>query len=178
MTSDIRNTTTGAQRAEIAASINPPGLKPMPHASTRSSTTAGAENPSSQPTGVAALADFVGGPSGGFIVGAIPAKLQGDHADRATERARHANDQAEQRPAQTSDVLPHAVADLNGDGFITLDEITAMHRAGLDEPQMLERLRQAQAVFSATTRQQQYLLDRGVPAGVVKFIAGPGPTTR
>lgn len=143
-------------------------------ASTRGDGAVAAEIPSSQPADVAALADRAGGLAGGFIVGAIPAMLQGD----SLARAKRSNDEAEQHPAQVANVLPRAVADLNGDGFITLDEITAMKRAGLDESQMLLRLHQSAAVFSATTRQEQYLLDRGVPDAVVKGIAAPASATQ
>ena len=160
------------QPAVVASSSDQPAPKRLPIAQTLSTTRTAGTSPSrapgSQPSDVAALADRAGGPAGGFIVGAVGTA---SHAD-AFDRARHANDQAEQHPAQVAEVFAHVIADLNGDGFITVDEITAMKRAGLTEQQLLDRLRQSKAVFSATPRQQLYLRDRGIPESVVKLVAG------
>jgi len=162
------------QPATIAAVIDPARFEQVLVSTTRPDTTPAAGDPSSQPAKLADLADRAGGPAGGFIVGAVGSAIEAD----AVDRAKRANDEAEQHPAQVSDVLAHATADLNGDGFITLDEITAMNRAGLSESLLLQRLRDSKAIFSATTLQQQYLRDRGVPESVIHLVAGPNPTTR
>jgi hypothetical protein len=58
-------------------------------------------------------------------------------------------------------------ADVNGDGFVTLDEVVAMRQAGLSDQQMLERLRLTGQVFELTAEQEQHLRSQGVSAHVV-----------
>lgn len=53
-------------------------------------------------------------------------------------------------------------ADLNGDGFVTLDEILAMKEAGLTSDEMLERMRATNQVFAPTVAQQDYLRNHGI----------------
>jgi hypothetical protein len=121
-------------------------------------------------------ADF--GPAGGWLVG-----VASDHLARGSAaQADEANRRAEQRPANPADVKAAATADLNHDGFVTLDEVLAMKRAGLTDSEMIQRLQATGQVFSATDRQQQYLRDRGIDQTVIDAMlamkgAAPGATT-
>ena len=58
-------------------------------------------------------------------------------------------------------------ADVNGDGFVTMDEVVAMRAAGFSDQQMLERLRATGQVFELTPEQQRYLHDHGVSDYVI-----------
>ncbi|MFN7139114.1 MAG: hypothetical protein ACK4UN_07240, partial [Limisphaerales bacterium] len=62
-------------------------------------------------------------------------------------------------------------ADLNNDGFVTLDEVVAMQQAGFTDQELLRRLRMTDQIFELTAEQQQYLRDRGVSANVVNQMA-------
>ena len=121
-------------------------------------------------------ADF--GPAGGWLVGVSSEHLAQSSAAQADE----ANRRAEQRPASPADVKAAATADLNQDGFVTVDEVLAMKRAGLTDSEMIQRLRATGQVFSVTDRQQQYFRDRGIDQTVIDAMlamkgARPGATT-
>lgn len=58
-------------------------------------------------------------------------------------------------------------ADLNGDGFVTLDEVLAMKEAGLTDDEMLERMRATNQVFAPTVPQQDYLRNHGISEYVI-----------
>ena len=90
---------------------------------------------------------------------------------------------AQQNPASVADAEHSETADLNHDGFVTLDELVAMKQAGLSDQQMTDRLRRTNYLFQLTDRQRQYLLDRGVDQTVIDAMlsmstqkAGSGPT--
>lgn len=121
------------------------------------------------PTGSSAPAAFFQravGPGGGWIIGARQELIQGNRIDLATK----ANKSAEQRPATAADVSKSNSADLNNDGFVTLDEIMALKRAGLDSRQIMQRISRTQQQFSINARQQQYLLDRGIDQPLIDAI--------
>src|SRR5947209_3076616 len=139
-----------------------------PAASRRSATSA--------PVAAKIGADL--GPAGGWLVGVSSEHLARDSAAQADE----ANRRAEQRPASPADVKAAATADLNQDGFVTVDEVLAMKRAGLTDSEMIQRLRATGQGFSVTDRQQQYLRDRGIDQIVIDAMlamkgAAPGATT-
>ena len=60
-----------------------------------------------------------------------------------------------------------SMVDINQDGFVTLDEVVALHGASLSDDQIIERLRATGQVFDLTEEQRRYLLDRAVPQNVV-----------
>ncbi|HMO25535.1 MAG TPA: hypothetical protein PKB10_04635, partial [Tepidisphaeraceae bacterium] len=82
--------------------------------------------------------------------------------------ARLASDRAQANPATAQDVRDARTADLNNDGFVSLDEVVAMHEAGLSDRQMLERLRATGQVFALNADQERYLRDRGVSREVIE----------
>ncbi|MDB6020213.1 MAG: hypothetical protein JWQ04_70 [Pedosphaera sp.] len=71
------------------------------------------------------------------------------------------------RPATPEDVFNSATADLNGDGFVTLDEVVAMQQADLTDDQMLQRLRDTNQIFVLTASQENYLRNQGVSNYVI-----------
>jgi hypothetical protein len=103
------------------------------------------------------------GAGGGYVVGA--------DKDRILNRDQAGADQAVQtaqsRPATAQDALRAQTADLNSDGFVTLDEVVALRAAGLSDQQILERLRATGQVFELTAEQQRFLEDRGLSRYVV-----------
>jgi hypothetical protein len=118
-----------------------------------------------------AISDLIGGSlgaGGGFLVG-IPAQNT-KPADPAKFRndAIAASRRAERDPAKAEVVDTTDAADLNGDGFITVDEVVAMRQAHLSDREVLDRLRHTDATFQITAFQETYLRDRGVGATVIQ----------
>ena len=121
-------------------------------------------------TAFAKLADAACGLSGGCLVGASRAMLEGHRVDLACR----ANERSEQRPALPADARDARTADLNGDGFVTLDEMIAMRRAGLDDREIIQRLVATGQVFTLSPRQWQYLYDRGINRPVLDWMSNQG----
>lgn len=123
----------------------------------------------SQQMALSAMAAQVGGPGGGWIVAATP-----EHIDQhSIGSAQQANRQAEQQPAGRADVEHSDSCDLNGDGFVTMDEMLALKRAGLTTEQLIGRVYHTHQIFWLTDRQQQYLRDRGISQDVINaMLAG------
>ena len=118
-----------------------------------------------------ALIGGVVGAGGGYLIGA-----QKDKIDRQRrQEAEAAHRRAEQNPARAQDVEKARTADLNEDGFVTLDEVVAMERANLSDREMVERLRRTGQVFELTDEQERYLEDRGVSHNVVLELRRMGP---
>jgi hypothetical protein len=110
-----------------------------------------------------ALIGGAAGAGGGYLIGANWDKITG-HKD---EDARQANDRAEREPARPEDVRHSDTADLNGDGFVTLDEVVAMERAGLSDRDMIDRLERTNQYFELTPEQEDYLRRQGVGNRVI-----------
>lgn len=119
------------------------------------------------------LATEAAGPGGGWIIGATPANITGHRVDLAQK----ANQQAEQQPAAPASVENSDTADLNRDGFVTLDEVLALKRAGLSSNAMIDRIRRTGATFELSDRQQRYLRDRGVEQPVIDVIRSTSAST-
>lgn len=124
----------------------------------------------SQQSALASLAARVGGPGGGWIIAATPDHIQ----QRSLGSAQQANRLAEQQPAGPGDVERSDNCDLNADGFVTMDEVLALKRAGLTTEQLTTRVRKTPQVFSLTDRQQQYLRDRGIAPSVIDVMLSSG----
>ena len=103
------------------------------------------------------------GAGGGYLIGAQKEKLDRKKQDEAVA----AEERAEREPAMAVDVEKARTADLNDDGFVTLDEVVAMERANLSDREMVERLDRTGQVFELTEDQERYLEDRGVSREVV-----------
>jgi hypothetical protein len=107
---------------------------------------------------------------GGYLVGVSPDKLDEPSRPAHREAALRANDRAERSPADAEDVAGAATADVNADGFVTVDEIVAMEGAALSDDEEIARLRATGHLFELSPQQERYLEDRGVSLGVVKEI--------
>jgi len=105
------------------------------------------------------------GAGGGYMVGANRDRLAGTQDNQ--DAAQAAIDRAQRNPATVADVGRATTADLNGDGFVTVDEIIAMSQARLSEVEMLRRLEATGQVFELTDVERRHLLDKGVPRNVV-----------
>jgi hypothetical protein len=113
--------------------------------------------------GLGALVGGLLGAGGGYLIGAQKDKVDAKRRDEALA----AHKRAEQNPAKPEDVDKSRTADLNDDGFVTLDEVVAMERANLSDHEMVDRLQRTGQVFELTDEQEKYLEDRGVSRDVV-----------
>ncbi len=103
------------------------------------------------------------GAGGGYVIAAKTDKI--DRGD--TESAAQAARKAQENPATAEDARRAMNADLNMDGFVTLDEVVAMKQAGFNDQEMISRLRQTDQVFELTSEHQNFLRERGVSNNVV-----------
>ena len=104
------------------------------------------------------------GAAGGYVIGKNADKITGKDSHDDAEAASR---KAEQAPATPQQAQAATTADVNSDGFVTLDEVVALESAGLTDAQIIERLRATKQVFELTAEQRRYLLDRGVSQKVV-----------
>lgn len=103
------------------------------------------------------------GAGGGYVIAANTGALR----DEDSEGAAQAAQRAEQNPASAEDARRADTADLNNDGFVTLDEVLAMDEAGLSEREMIRRMEATDQVFELTQDQVDYLVEEGVSRNVV-----------
>jgi hypothetical protein len=109
------------------------------------------------------------GAAGGYVVGASPDSLARTDLQAAAVAA---SLQGETQPATVGD-REVVSADLDEDGFITLDEIVAMHRAGLTDEAIVGKLGESGYVLGATRPQVVYLASCGVSATVGDYLQFP-----
>jgi hypothetical protein len=107
------------------------------------------------------------GAGGGYLIGANWDKITGKDSDGAEAASR----EAQTSPATVQDAQGATTADLDNDGFVTMDEVVAMERAGFSDDKIIERLRATGQVFELTTEQQSYLRARGVSDNVITQLA-------
>ena len=113
-----------------------------------------------------ALGAIIGGAvgaAGGYVVGANKDKIFGKDKDAAEQAAR----KSQENPASPEQARNAPTADINNDGFVTLDEVVAMKQAGLSDDEMIRKLRATSQVFDLNADQKRYLLDRGVSQNVI-----------
>src|ERR1044071_544255 len=106
------------------------------------------------------------GAGGGYLIGA--------NSDRITHRDSSAAQQAVQRaqaaPATADQARSAPTADLNGAGFVTMDEVVAMRQAGLPDDAIIEKLRATGQVFELNPDQQRFLRDHGLSDRVINAM--------
>ena len=110
------------------------------------------------------------GAGGGYLIGAkMEEKDKKDENATAAKReeAAQAAEKAKADPATPEDVKATNTADLNNDGFVTLDEVAAMEKAGLSDKEQIRRLERTQQYFELTSAQQDYLRQQGVSDDVI-----------
>jgi hypothetical protein len=105
------------------------------------------------------------GAGGGYLIGAKTDWLEDPDAP---ESARKADRDARNSPVSAGDARRASTADVNKDGFVTIDEVVAMDRAGLSDEQMLDRLEATDQVFDLSSSQEETLRKEGVSARVVR----------
>jgi hypothetical protein len=103
------------------------------------------------------------GAGGGYVIAAQTDKISSKDTASADEAAR----KAEQHPATAAEAQVATTADINRDGFVTMDEVVAMKEAGLSDDDMLRRMRNTDQIFELTPEQEKYLASRGVSAQVI-----------
>ena len=103
------------------------------------------------------------GAGGGYVIAAKTDKVENNDTAGAAKATR----KAQENPATAADAQKAMTADLNLDGFVTMDEVVAMKQAGFSDQQMIDRLRATDQVFELTAEQQQYLINHGVSQNVV-----------
>jgi hypothetical protein len=113
-----------------------------------------------------ALGAIIGGAvgaAGGYVVGANKDRIFAKDKDAADDAAR----KSQEAPATAEQAREATTADINSDGFVTLDEVVALKQAGLTDTQIIDKLRATNQLFELTEEQKRYLLDRGVSQTVV-----------
>lgn len=103
------------------------------------------------------------GAGGGYLIGANRDRIVGKDRDAA----RVAVENAQANPATADQARLATTADVNADGFVTLDEVTAMKEAGLSDEEILSRLRATDQVFELTAAQERQLMARGLSRATV-----------
>ncbi len=113
---------------------------------------------------IGALIGGAAGAGGGYLVGANWDKISGEERDEAIKAGR----EAETDPATANDVRDAKTADLNDNGFVTLDEVAAMEKADLSDDEIVDRLRATDQYFELTSEQENFLRDRDVSDEVIR----------
>ena len=106
------------------------------------------------------------GAGGGYLIGAKTDWFEDDD-EEVRQEAQQAVNQAQTNPATPEEARSARTADINNDGFVTLDEVVAMKQAGLNDHQMINRLEATGQIFDLNAEQRQYLLDHGVSQNVI-----------
>ena len=106
------------------------------------------------------------GAGGGYLLGANKESILGGDA----EEAQQAVQEAQADPATAADVRAADTADLNDDGFVTMDEVVALEEAGLTDQEILDRLEATDQVFELNAEQEDSLLASGVSSRVVNQL--------
>ncbi len=106
------------------------------------------------------------GAGGGYLIGAQMSKNDRDHRDEAIS----ASDRDRDNPPSASEARNARTADLNGDGYVTLNEVVALRKADLSDSEMIRRLQDTGQVFYLSEEQENYLRDRGVSDNVIRAM--------
>lgn len=125
--------------------------------------------------GLGALIGAAVGAGGGYLVGARMDKNKDKDDNEVRDEAIKASQNAEKDPATAADVAQATTADLNDDGFVTLDEVAAMEDAGLSQKEQIKRLERTQQYFQLTSEQEQHLRDKGVSDTVITAMRDMKP---
>lgn len=110
-----------------------------------------------------ALIGGIIGAGGGYLIGANVDKITG----KDTAGAEQANTRAQNNPVTAEQAKAATTADVNHDGFVTMDEVVAMEKAGLRDSEIIDRLRASGQVFELTEQQRNYLRNQGLSQNVI-----------
>ncbi|MCI0365195.1 MAG: glycine zipper domain-containing protein [Phycisphaerales bacterium] len=106
------------------------------------------------------------GAGGGYLIGANTDWF-GKDDDETRNEVQKAVDRAERNPATPEQARRARTADINNDGFVTLDEVVAMERAGFSDDEMIQRLEATNQIFDLNQSQEDVLRDNGVSGRVI-----------
>jgi hypothetical protein len=107
------------------------------------------------------------GAGGGYLIGAETDWFEDDDDDEVRDKAQQAVDKARKDPATVEEARRSQTADINQDGFVTLDEVIALDRAGFTDREIIERLQATDQIFDLNAEQERVLLDNGVSQNVI-----------
>lgn len=119
---------------------------------------------------VGALIGGALGAGGGYLIGANLEEKDDQDKQQVRQDATEAVRKAESDPATAEEARDARSADVNGDGFVTLDEVIAMEKAGLTENEMIRRLERTNQEFALTTKQEEYLKENGINDSVINAM--------
>ena len=111
-----------------------------------------------------ALGALIGGAvgaAGGYVVGHNKDKILG------TDSHEKASRKAQETPVTPDQARAATTADINRDGYVTMDEVVALKAAGLSDNDIIQRLQSTGQVFDLTEDQKRYLLVQGVTQPVI-----------
>jgi hypothetical protein len=103
------------------------------------------------------------GAGGGYLIGANWDKITG----KDTHAAQQAVQKSQTSPATAQQARNATTADINNDGFVTLDEVSAMKQAGFNDDEMIQRLQTTGQVFDLSPQNEQDLRNQGVDQRVI-----------
>jgi hypothetical protein len=104
----------------------------------------------------------------GAVLGAGGGYLIGSELDkRSEEEGREAARRARENPATADAAREARTADIDNNGFVTVDEVIAMEQAGLSDDEMIGKLRDTGQVFSLGDAEKQQLAQGGVSETVI-----------
>src|SRR4051812_4669066 len=104
------------------------------------------------------------GAGGGYLIGS---QLDKSDPNKNRDEAARADKRARENPATADDARRARTADINNDGYVTMDEVVAMAKSGLSDDEMITRLERTGQFFELNSEQENYLTDQGVPRRVV-----------
>ena len=114
------------------------------------------------------------GAAGGYVIGANSDKILGRDQNDAEAVGRS----AQTSPVNAEQALRARTADINKDGYVTLDEVVAMKDAGFSDREMLNRLEATGQIFDLTTESRRFLRDHGVSEYVITEMTRLNPARR
>jgi hypothetical protein len=114
------------------------------------------------------------GAGGGYVIGANKDRITGKDTSGAQESAR----KAETQPATAEQARNATTADVNNDGFVTMDEVVALQQAGYSDDEIMKRLEATGQVFELTEEQKSYLRSHGLDQDVVDQMGGLNRSVR
>ena len=109
-----------------------------------------------------ALGAIIGGAvgaAGGYVIGQKTGPLDNNK--------REAEERAGTNPVTADQASGAQTADVNHDGFVTLDEVVALEKNGLSDDEMIRRIRATGLTFDLNEEQRAYLRNHGVSEGVI-----------
>jgi hypothetical protein len=107
-----------------------------------------------------------------MLIGAPAVKAAATEPQAEPTAAEPAPDtrQVQPEPVPAGVLIQARTADLNADGFVTLEEVVALGRSGLGDVEVVERLERTQQLFELTEEQEEFLRVRGISDDVIRQL--------